>query len=254
MSEKGEEKLKLHLGCGDKYLEGYVNVDYPPSEHTVISPKADLYQDIRTLEYDDNSVDEIRSHHLLEHFSRAEALKLLLQWRRWLKPDGLLVVETPDFEASIKAYLRAFTRKRRMEIGRHIFGTQEAHWAYHYDFWDRRKFRFVLKKLGFKDIRVRRFRNSAAKHYKNIPFINFIGSIVPNSVYYKYGGNKLPDIVVKAKKDAAALVDEEVVIRELLSEYLTVHDDHRMLHAWVQSIGGNKEHQAESEDTESNIF
>ena len=26
---------RLHLGCGTRYLDGYVNIDYPPSEHTV---------------------------------------------------------------------------------------------------------------------------------------------------------------------------------------------------------------------------
>lgn len=116
------DSVKLHLGCGEKYLEGYINIDYPPSEHTVMTVKADIYQDIRTLEYNDNSVDEIRNHHLFEHFPRAEALKLLADWRRWLKPGGKLLIETPDFEESARAYIWVPTRKRRMELGRHIFG------------------------------------------------------------------------------------------------------------------------------------
>lgn len=241
MTKSSAKEIKLHLGCGEKYLEGYVNIDYPPSEHTVISPKADVYQDIRTLDYDENTVGEIRSHHLFEHFPRAEALMLLLEWRRWLAPDGLLIVETPDFRASVKAYLRALTQRRRMEIGRHMFGSQEARWAYHYDFWDKKKFLYVLGKLGFKDIRVRRFKNSAAKHYPNIPFLNFIGTLIPSFIYYKYGGNKLPDIVVYAKKDGSVSLDEEVVLREILSEYLTVRDDYRMLRAWLTNAAkGNK--------------
>ncbi len=89
--------LKLHLGCGEEYLDGYVNIDYPASEHSVMRVKADRYADIRTLTYPDNSVDEIRMHHMFEHFERGEALQLLLRWRRWLKPGGILLIETPDF-------------------------------------------------------------------------------------------------------------------------------------------------------------
>jgi SAM-dependent methyltransferase len=230
---KKKKELKLHLGCGEKYLEGYVNIDYPPEEHTVMAAKADVYQDIRTLEYDEGTVEEVRSHHLFEHFNRVEALKLLIKWRMWLKPGGRLVIETPDFEASARAYLWAITRRRKMMLGRHIFGSHEAGWAYHYDFWDKGKFKFVLKKVGFKNIKAERYSNSLAKHYPHVPLLNIIGNLLPDVIYRKYGGNKLPDIIVRAEKDSLAPLDEDVVIRELLSEYLTPHDNYRMLNAWL---------------------
>jgi len=226
-------KLKLHLGCGERYLEGYVNIDYPPSQHTVMAVKADIYKDIRELRYEEGTVDEVRNHHLLEHFPRAEALKLLLTWRRWLKPGGKIFIETPDFEWSARAYLYAHTRKRKMELGRHIFGSQEAGWAYHYDFWGKAKFKFVLRKFGFKNIKIRRYSNSLAKHFPRIPLLNFIGGLLPNAFYRKYGGNKLPDIVVTAVKDGAVKIDDEIVIREILSEYLTVNDDYKLMRAWL---------------------
>ena len=81
--------MKLHLGCGHYYLEGYTNVDYPPSEHSVQqSIKADLFCDLATLRYAAGSVDEIRLHHVFEHFPRPAALALLCRWRDWLVPGG----------------------------------------------------------------------------------------------------------------------------------------------------------------------
>jgi len=140
--------MKLHLGCGGTYLEGYTNIDYPTTDKTIMKVKADIYQDITTLEYEKNSIDEIRSHHVFEHFNRVDALNLLLQWRLWLKPGGKLVIETPDyFWCSILMPFVIF--KFKMELGRHVFGTQEAHWANHLDFWYKGKFKKVLKILGF---------------------------------------------------------------------------------------------------------
>jgi len=140
--------MKLHLGCGGTYLEGYINIDYPVTDKTIMNVKADIYQDITTLEYVNNSIDEIRSHHVFEHFNRVDALKMLVQWRKWLKPGGKLVVETPDyFWCSVLMLFTTF--KFKMELGRHVFGTQEARWANHLDFWYKRKFKKVLNKMGF---------------------------------------------------------------------------------------------------------
>jgi len=241
METKSKDKeLKLHLGCGEKYLEGYVNIDFPQEEHTVINVKADVYQDIRTLDYPENSVDEIRNHHIFEHFKRIDELHLLCQWRKWLAPGGKLVIETPDFEESAKAYVFANTRKRKMELGRHIFGSQEADWAIHYDFWDKSKFKYVLKKMGFKKIRIRRYSNSLAKHFPKIPLLNIIGNLLPMAFYKKYGGNKLPDIVVRAEKDGFVKLDEDKVVREILSQYLTVNDGEKMMNAWLNDSYRNE--------------
>jgi len=231
----GEKPLKLHLGSGTKYLDGYINIDFPQSEHSVIEVKADIYKDIRKLEYDDDSVDEIRTHHVLEHFSRQEALKLLAQWRRWLKPHGLLHIETPDFKKSAEAYINA-GKKRRFELGRHIFGSQEAKWAYHLDFWDAGKFRYVLGKLGFVNIRLKRFDNVLAQRFHRVPFLNIVGNVLPRSFYKKYGGHKLPNIEVKALKSVGP-IEEREAIREILSLYLVGREDERLLDVWMKDIG-----------------
>lgn len=230
-----KKPLKLHLGSGTKYLDGYINIDFPQSEHSVIDVKADVYKDIRELEYKDGSVDEVRTHHMLEHFSRQEALKLLLQWRRWLRSGGLLYLETPDFERCVKSYIYA-GRRRRFELGRHIFGSEEAKWAYHLDFWDAGKFRYVLKKLGFVNIKVKRSDNVLAQRFYRVPFLNVAGNMLPRVFYKKYGGHKLPNIEVKARKSNSA-IDERGVVEEILSQYLVGREDEKLLNVWMKDIG-----------------
>jgi predicted SAM-dependent methyltransferase len=243
--------MKLHLGCGEKYLEGYVNIDFPDSEQSVIKTKADVYYtNMRELSYPENSVDEIRSHHLFEHFSRAEALKLLVRWRSWLKPGGVLVVETPDFTTSAALFLKSSSLKRRFELARHIFGSQEAKWADHKDFWDKEKYSFVLRQLGFKDLKIRRYWNGLARHAEKIPkiggalaripenisvpFLNVVGNLLPASFYAKYGSNKMPNILVRAVKDEAAKFDEYAVVRGILAMSLTGREGDEMLNVWLR--------------------
>lgn len=227
-------KLKLHLGCGEKYLEGYINIDFPQSEHTVMTPKADIYKDIRDLEYSENSIDEIRSHHLFEHFSRAEAIDLLLKWRKWLKPDGVLRIETPDFSRSVKFFIVGnFSEK--MQLARHILGSQEAKWAYHLDYWDKQKFKFFLKKLGFYQLKFKRFPNFiiffGSYVFRRLVFLRFI---LGNKLYKKVSYMRLPNIEVIAKKKETK-IEEDKLKKELLKLSLVGYEDENdnLLNTWL---------------------
>ena len=143
--------IKLHLGCGNRYMEGYINIDFPPEDHTIQTDLvADKYEDITRLDYPENSITEIRLHHVFEHFTRADALALLCRWRDWLKPGGLLRIETPDVMACCKLIVSPFTSYSiKQQVMRHLFGSHEAGWAVHCDGWYKQKFITTLNMLGF---------------------------------------------------------------------------------------------------------
>jgi len=148
------QPLRLHLGCGGIHLKGYVNFDYPPSEHTSQTMVgADIFADITTLDFPHESVDEIRLHHVFEHFDRPTALALLCRWNQWLKIGGILTIETPDFSASISLIQSPdYSYQQKQVVIRHVFGSHEAKWAIHYDGWYEEKFRHILESLGFGDL------------------------------------------------------------------------------------------------------
>lgn len=229
------KKIRLHLGCGENYLEGYVNVDFPPSEHTVIKPRADLFKDIRDLEYPEESVDEVRSHHLFEHFSRVEAIDLLLKWMKWLKPGGILRIETPDFYRC--AHLFIFSNfEERTQLARHIFGSQEAKWAYHLDGWWDQKFKIFLRKLKFCQIK---FRRSPGLFKTFIPYIfrrlKFLRRILGDNLYKKISYLRLPNVEVFAQKTGVD-IDEDRVKKELLKLSLVGYEpeESKLLNIWLK--------------------
>jgi predicted SAM-dependent methyltransferase len=89
----------LHLGCGTKYLHGFVNIDGN------FFNKIDLWLDVRNgLPFVANSVDSIYSTHMFEHFYADELEKLLRECVRVLKPQGGIRLIVPNLESAIRAY------------------------------------------------------------------------------------------------------------------------------------------------------
>jgi hypothetical protein len=201
-----KESLKLHLGCGERYLRGYRNIDFPPSEHTVqIDIKVDEYADIRELVYPRASVKEVRLHHVFEHFPRAGALALLTAWNAWLEPGGTLRIEVPDFDRTAKRVLSSRTSEKMRGVAlRHIFGSQEAPWALHLEGWSGKRLERTANAFGFDASRRRKNR------YKGTFNVD-------------YSFRRTRELTAGEARSAAA---------ELLSNYL-VGNETTMLDVWM---------------------
>jgi predicted SAM-dependent methyltransferase len=150
--------MKLHLGCGQRYFEGYVNIDFPLSGHSVQTTSvADEHADITALRYHKGEVDEVRLHHVFEHFTRPVACALVASWRSWLKPKGVLHIEVPDFQKTAKAMLKRFVPFKKQAVAeRHLFGSHEASWAVHCDGYTPKTLGFFVECYGFQILEVKK--------------------------------------------------------------------------------------------------
>jgi len=135
--------MKLHLGCGDIILDGYLNCDK-------YNKKAQLVCDVIELPFENDSIDEIYNSHLIEHFDYWEGYKLASEWLRVLKKGGKLAIETPDFVASCQALIDAPEYKRCMLYAQ-FFGTPWVEGQTHKFLYTEIQLCGMLKDSGFKN-------------------------------------------------------------------------------------------------------
>lgn len=148
--------MKLHLGCGDKHLDGFVNIDIR------FLAGVDKIDNIRFLRrYSTNSIEEIYACHVLEHFSRWEYESVLRRWFDILLPGGLVKIAVPDFESIVKQYSRGTQLKDLMGL---LYGGQDYEENFHYVVWDFDTLNKDLAKIGFEKIERYDWRDTS--HHK----------------------------------------------------------------------------------------
>lgn len=161
-------KLIVHCGNGSVYLvPGIINMDIPSDSCYLSKDRPDLiakycttidryygkHQDktikvlrkgpviketvtdvygyFEKLPFKSNSVDELISVQVIEHFSYLELKNQILpEINRVLKKDGLVRISIPDFERSIELYAET---KDKFFV-RHIFGPRNSDRGFHIPF------------------------------------------------------------------------------------------------------------------------
>ena len=84
--------MKLNIGCGEKKLAGWVNVDLNPVDPDVVF--GDLE---RGLDLPDACADEILLDNVIEHVE--SVVSVMIELRRLLKPDGTVKILTPHYSS-----------------------------------------------------------------------------------------------------------------------------------------------------------
>jgi hypothetical protein len=99
-----DKKIKLDIGSGRAHFEDYITVDKDPSVGADIC--VDVEDDFGDLAYDsflqdfENKCDEVRAHHILEHFRPESKIMMMALFWDLLKPGGILDIEVPLFPHS----------------------------------------------------------------------------------------------------------------------------------------------------------
>ncbi|KKM55110.1 hypothetical protein LCGC14_1552970 [marine sediment metagenome] len=128
--------VKLNLGSGNCPIDGYENVEIKNGQKAY------------PLDYEDESIDEIRAAHILEHFGRGETLDVLKDWTRKLKPTGTLKIAVPDFAKIVDEY-----KSGEPQAVGHLCGGQVDEHDLHKNIFDRRSLTSLLEKVGLVDIK-----------------------------------------------------------------------------------------------------
>ena len=138
---KADKPLKLHLGCGGRRIDGYINIDCRKTTAT------DAVLDIRRLPYSDDSAILIEAYHAIEHLPGNDLPNVLKEWRRVLAPNGKLIIECPDFDKDAREYLDG--NEARLDS---IFGLQRFHGDMHLFGYNFKRLSGLLENSGFREI------------------------------------------------------------------------------------------------------
>ena len=181
--------LRLHVGCGTVYLDGWVNIDvevpgysflarerpdladlnrttvdryYKNEESQATLEKGpgrpqycvvDAYAQADALPYAPGTVDEIRTVQALEHLEMKKVPQVLRHWWDRLKPGGVCHVDVPDFEETARQLLAQPDEPSKDWYYRLIYGSQKNAHAYHRSGFSPGRLERLLREAGFREVR-----------------------------------------------------------------------------------------------------
>lgn len=130
------ESVKLNLGCGNTSIYGYRNLD-----------RKDGFE-AYPLNVENETVDEIRASHLLEHFEEYKVQAVLNDWVSKLKDGGVLKIAVPDLKKISQNYLDG----KPQNTAGYIMGGQTDGDDFHKSVFDYDKLRSMMEKAGLTSI------------------------------------------------------------------------------------------------------
>jgi predicted SAM-dependent methyltransferase len=136
--------VKVNLGCGQAYMEGWTNVD---ASRDV---RADIYMEAAEFlrQYADE-IDEIYMGHVLEHIMPGDALVTLRIMNERLRPGTVVSAVTPDMDAIFKEYLEGTVSNDKLNASFIYSYVQPSRhiWCYGPD-----SLAELFRRAGFRDV------------------------------------------------------------------------------------------------------
>ena len=146
LPNNSDGKVLIHLGCGDIASPEFINVDCRPASHV------HYVRDVCDLSiFSDNYADLVYASHVLEHIRRAAMRRTLWEWRRIIKPGGLLRLSVPDFDALVTIYQTCGNDID--SIADPLMGGQDYDQNVHYSVFNSEYLTRLLKEARFQNVR-----------------------------------------------------------------------------------------------------
>ena len=168
---------KLHLGCGNHIIEGWLNSDYFPYTERVL--RLDVS---KRFPFADGSFDYAFSEHMIEHIPFAHGQHMLNECFRVLKPNGKIRITTPDLAFLIalfqdektelqKKYIRwsSETMNDKVPYGEDTFVINNfvRDWGHQF-IYDEKALRASLQRAGFHEITRCNLNESRFEEFRNL--------------------------------------------------------------------------------------
>jgi len=155
-----KKEVKLHIGCGERYIPGFIHIDarkLPHVDYVTPAHKLDMFKD--------GSVDLIYACHILDHLGRNDVDIVLKEWYRVLVQGGILRLAVSDFEKLVEVYQKK--RDLKLLLGP-LLGRQDYPENTHFMIFDYAYLSEVLTAAGFKNIRRYDWRQTVHKDYDDL--------------------------------------------------------------------------------------
>lgn len=112
--------MKLNIGCGTDYRPGFINID-ASSELNKVDRIINISVDSLADHFEENSVDFILANDIIEHHFHWEAVRILRDFHRILKPGSECEIRVPDCEKIIRSW--RFSIENKLTF---LFGGQDV--------------------------------------------------------------------------------------------------------------------------------
>ncbi|OKH52140.1 hypothetical protein NIES2101_16025 [Calothrix sp. HK-06] len=164
---QNKDKNLLNLGCGSSKFEGWTNADYfkifRPTNRKRTKP--DWMLDIRfPMNCKDNTWDGVFTEHTLEHLYPIQALNLLKELHRTMKPGAWLRITVPDLRKYMSYYNSEKVDEKfsKWQTGCEAIRALTQDWG-HVSVWDNELLENFLIKTGFVNINEVSFAQGSDK-------------------------------------------------------------------------------------------
>ena len=163
---EAEVNVKLNIGCGTDYREGFVNVDGSGVLHRV-DRVVNLSTERLCDHFDKGTCEFILAQDVVEHHAHWEAVRLMREFYELLMPGGRVQIRVPDAQYIIETSRLGIDQKLNL-----LFGGQDlpqgqdvemdASRKVHPEFfchkygWTMESMGRELKQIGFRDVKAER--------------------------------------------------------------------------------------------------